>query len=171
MGEALIQVQELARAAREYCDVIEHLDGGGGDWLHRLSCLMPRIHAAVLTLNNVAAAGFPQAFVPDYDLRFELFSRLRDRLGERDRYRLEFDAAEGGTSMSGSLADDITDIYFELKRGLEMLEHDPQHPTRAASAWRSGFLWHWGQHLVDAERHLYELQVSEQLFPKIGLAH
>jgi hypothetical protein len=155
--------QELAAAAHDYCYLIEHVDRASHDWLTRVSHILPRIHAAVLDLDERFAADRMPLPSPDIDLRFELYSRLRRLLGERDSYRMAFDSGQGASEMSGSLADDITDIYFELKSGLELLEHDPEHPSRAASAWRSGFLWHWGQHLVDAERHLYELQVHNQL--------
>ncbi len=168
MGESETQVRDLALAVREYCDLIEHSDAFRGDWLERLTCLLPRIHASVVALSSQVMGLAPPSFVPDYEMRFELFSRLHHRLGARDHYRLEYDLGGGASAMSGSLADDITDIYFELKRGLDLLEHDPDHPDRAALAWRGGFLWHWGQHLVDAERHLYELQVTRHLAAGCG---
>jgi len=153
---------ELVATARGFCHLIEDAEQAGADWLERVSCLLPRIHAAVVGLRRVAIDDAPQCLVPDYELRFGLFMRLHQRLGERDRYGLEFDAlGTGPCALTGSLADDLTDIYFELRRGLDVLDHDPDRPERAVSVWRSGFLQHWGQHLVDAERHLYELEVAE----------
>jgi hypothetical protein len=100
---------------------------------------------------------------PELDDRFEFFARLRRRLGGKDSYWLEFDDFAGvgarlGEGMSGSLADDLTDIYFELKRGLCLLSS--ADPDAVARFWQSGFTAHWGQHLVDAERHLYRLRVN-----------
>jgi hypothetical protein len=107
-------------------------------------------------------------FVPehaDLDARFDLFTRLRTRLGERDVYWLEFDHPEDARAdddhRTGSLADDLTDIYFELKRGLRLL--DAAGPDEVAHLWGVGFKRHWGQHLVDAERHLYALKVNDRL--------
>ena len=97
----------------------------------------------------------------DLDERFELYSNLRKVLGERDSYWLEFDAVPEDMHMSGSLADDLTDIYFDLRYGLALL--DDVWPQRAAQAWQSSYRMHWGQHLVDAERHLYALKVRNRL--------
>jgi hypothetical protein len=101
----------------------------------------------------------------DFEDRFDLFSELRTCLGERDIYWLEYDhpgdISMDGEHRTGSLADDLTDIYFELKRGLNMLE--AAGPDKVAHLWESGFRQHWGQHLVDAERHLYALKVNDRL--------
>ena len=60
------------------------------------------------------------------------------------------------------LADDLTDIYCELKHGLQRLERG--NDTRLTlGRWRSGFCKHWGQHVVDAERHLYALSARDRL--------
>ena len=76
---------------------------------------------------------------------------------------LEFDAAGEDHCQSGSLADDLTDIYCELKYGLTLLDAQPDDPTEAFDGWRTGYRVHWGQHLVDAERHLYALQSRNRL--------
>lgn len=155
MAEAALRVRDLAAAAAEYCGLVEHLDRPDGDWLEQVSCLLPRIHAAVIHLQPPAAAAVcPPLSAADYERRFELFSRLRRLLGERE--------VADADPASDRLADDITDIYFELRRGLDAFS--PSRPDAAARIWRSGFLWHWGQHLVDAERRLYELEVNRRLF-------
>ncbi len=97
----------------------------------------------------------------DIDQRFELFSRLRTELGGRDSYWLEYDNGNSvhPQHMSGSLADDLADIYFDLKPGLEMLSR--VKPDKVLRYWRRSFELHWGQHLVDAERHLYALRAQQ----------
>lgn len=175
-SEKNVEWSELATAANEYCQLIEHVNRVGGDWLEKLSCILSNIHTAVLVMGRQVDStvnNFQHSNV-DYERRFELYSQLRRLLGERDKYWLEFDTDDvenGMSNMSGSLADDITDIYFELKSGLDLLEADPDHPSRAATRWQSGFMLHWGQHLVDAERHLYELNVYRQLSTQQNLRH
>ncbi|CAK0772923.1 hypothetical protein CCP3SC15_4690002 [Gammaproteobacteria bacterium] len=66
---------------------------------------------------------------------------------------MEYD--QGQQDPTGSLADDFTDIYFELKRGLKLLEGGGT--GNALALWKGSFLVHWGQHLVDAERQVYSL--------------
>ena len=151
---------EMVDAAGDYCRLIDNAPARPGDWLELLFRLMPRLHAAVTALNAYDTGDIPPCET-DLDARFELYSHLRKLLGELDSYWLEFDAAPEEVHMSGSLADDLTDIYFDLRYGLDLL--DEVWPQRAAQAWQSSYRMHWGQHLVDAERHLYALKVRNQL--------
>lgn len=156
-------LRELAEVADEYCQLIEHLDQESGRLLERVSCLLPRLHAAVAPLEGEADTLCNEDKA-DLESRFELFIRLRRLLGELDSYPMAFDVSIGEGQMSGSLADDLTDIYFELKRGFRILEGHPNRLDRAADIWCGSYLVHWGQHLVDAERHLYEIQVNRRLY-------
>lgn len=157
---ANLQVPEMVSLAREYCEMIERIEdvGGGSDpWLECMAQLLPRLHAAVASLRGGLS---DMTLLPNGDLeaRFDLYSRIRTVLGERDGYWMEYDMVGDRGGMSGSLADDLTDIYCELKMGLEMLDRNPGEHGRALGNWESGYRLHWGQHLVDAERHLYALQ-------------
>ena len=158
-----IQFMELVRTARDYCSLIDRVPAQD-DWLSPLFQLLPRLHASIVAVHD---PGGEDVIAEQFDLddRFDLFSRLRLRLGERDMYWLEFDQPHDVDAddehRTGSLADDLTDIYFELKRGLRVLES--AGPDHVAHLWEVGFKQHWGQHLVDAERHLYSLKVSDQL--------
>ena len=151
---------EMVGAAENYCQLIDHTGEAQGEWLESLFSLMPRLHLAVTALTAYDHGDSPLPGV-DLDQRFELYSRLRKALGERDCYWLEFDASPEEMHMSGSLADDLTDIYFDLQYGLQLL--DEAWPQQAAQVWQSSYQIHWGQHLVDAERHLYALKVRNQL--------
>ena len=155
--------QILANSAGEYCDMIDQLDRVDSDWLDNLASLLPRIHAAISSLQGCDAKQCPHLPAMDLDKRFELYTRLRKLLGDHDGYALDYDKPEELEGMSGSLADDFTDIYFELKRGLEVLQSEPESLSQAMDVWYGGYMWHWGQHLVDAEKHLYDLQVHRRL--------
>ncbi len=146
----------MKAVAKTYCELIETIDPNAPDWLRELSRLLPRVHAAVKAL-GAPECGEGFALAANLDLRFELYSRLHRLLGELDAYWMEFDVAVDGQHKSGSLADDLTDIYCELKHGLCLLQSAPDCPDQALNGWRQSYRLHWGQHLVDAERHLYEL--------------
>lgn len=151
---------EMVSLARRYCEVIEASGEGCRDWLRDVANLLPRLHAAVRLLpqHHNESDG---CWVPDFDARFELFSHLHCLLGDNDGYWLEYDRMDAGQSiMTGSLADDLTDIYCELKQGLRRFDGEPH---RALAVWCRGFRCHWGQHLVDAERHLHALETCGQL--------
>lgn len=151
--------REVLSVARRYCELIESAGPDNASWLRRVAQLLPRLHAAMASVAAVAIARHDHPV--DLDARFDLFSRLRQLLAERDGYFLEFDRAQDGAeAMSGSLADDLTDIYCELKTGLRVYETDR---ARALDAWATGYEYHWGRHLVDAERHLAVLTATNRL--------
>lgn len=150
----------LTEVASEYCDFIEDFDevqsGDSTRFLATLSRLLPRLHAAVAVLGD-AEADDAFADEADLDLRFELYSRLHEALGELDAYWMEFDVGRDVQEKSGSLADDLTDIYWELKAGLRQLQQQAD-ARKTLRRWGTGYRLNWGQHLVDAERHLYALR-------------
>lgn len=148
---------EVAGLARRYCELIDASAYNQRLWLREVATLLPRLQAAVASI-RVQDSGLGCPGMLDLDARFDLFSRLRRLLADRDGYWLEFDRA--GEGMTGSLADDLTDIYCELKSGLGCYARSPEY---ALTAWASGFDRHWGRHLVDAERHLALLAAEDRL--------
>ncbi|MGV6825748.1 MAG: DUF5063 domain-containing protein [bacterium] len=158
--------QFFVQTAREYCGLIEGIQDGKQDnltWLRQVNQLLPRLHAAI-SAHGWPGAGEGAPFEVDLEARFELFSRLHGILGDMDAYWMEYDVVQGDQHKSGSLADDLTDIYCELKHGLGQLEMD-RNEDSIFNDWHQGYRLHWGKHLIDAERHLYELtsqQAREQ---------
>lgn len=156
------ETNDLLAIAREYCDLIESLQEGDRRPLAALNGLLPRLHAAMTAVMPLCEERIDDPNV-DLDRRFELFSRLHALLGDLDAYWMEYDVTPDRQEMSGSLADDLTDIYCELKTGLIRLERNAD-TGRTLGHWRSGFCKHWGQHVVDAERHLYALAARDRLY-------
>ena len=153
--------KELLAIARRYCSVIESLDDGNRESLTQLNEILPRLHAAMTAVPSHEEGSYDPSV--DLDQRFELFSRLHRLLGDLDGYWMEYDVAPDRQEMSGSLADDLTDIYCELKNGLKRLDGSDD-TGRTLGRWRAGFCKHWGQHVVDAERHLYALSARDRLY-------
>ncbi|WP_041603301.1 DUF5063 domain-containing protein [Thioflavicoccus mobilis] len=152
-------IAAIADLANRYCRLIERSGADGGSWLTEIAALLPRLHAALWSV-DARAVPLDLRLKADLDARFELYTHLLTLLGERDGYWLEFDRIDGEQAMTGSLADDLTDIYCELKGGLALLAADPQW---AIHGWLTGYAHHWGQHLVDAERHLATLSAQGRL--------
>lgn len=158
-------LSEMVTLAKVFCAQVEHPDESPTRWVQELAHLLPRLQAAVVGLHEQEEAK-PLAGRVDPDARFELFSRLAQRLGDLDGYRLEFDDLHQDAQLTGSLADDLTDIYFDLREGLNWIARaDPEH---AESVWRHSYRVHWGQHLVDANRHLYAINSRLRGAPRKG---
>ena len=69
------------------------------------------------------------------------------------------DSGDDEEEMTGSLAGDLTDIYFELRRGLNRLEAETaSRQEDVLKVWQRGYALHWGERLVDAQRHLLALR-------------
>ncbi|RLA20914.1 MAG: DUF5063 domain-containing protein [Gammaproteobacteria bacterium] len=154
--------QALASAANDFCQLIENIKKlEESEWLFPITQSLAQLHATVLQFDS---GGIDYRFftLPDLDDRFELFFSLKLFLKEQDSYPLERDLSTDSVGTTGSLADDFADIYFELKRGLNLLDAGVIHcEEEALKLWQSGFILHWGQHLVDAQRHLYRLRIQE----------
>jgi len=149
--------QQMAQIAKSFCALVERFDDCQLEtWLEEMADLLPRLHVAVSDLGKTESMSVYEQST-DYDARFDLFTRLYSVLGERNGYNHEYDG-EDGQRLSGTLADDITDIYFDLKHGLHMLE---ENPTQAARDWQHSYEFHWRHHLIDAERQLG--QVEDQI--------
>jgi len=158
MNESFEQLRQLAE---EYCQTIENVEEGDTGWLRRVFRLLPQLHAAIaLFLEEDSREGAHSE--ANLEVRFALFSKLHRLLGERDAYWMEYDLGHE-ECRSGSLADDLTDIYCELKQGLKLLDEQQADPGNILQRWRQGFRVHWGRHLVDAERHLYDLSIRGAL--------
>jgi len=153
---------DLLDIASQYCALIESLDDGLRMPLTQLNELLPRLHAAMAAVDSVQDDGRGELGI-DLDQRFELFSRLHRLLGDLDAYWMEYDVTPDRQEMSGSLADDLTDIYCELREGLDRVQGQDD-ARRTLGRWRDGFCKHWGQHVVDAERHLYALSARDRLY-------
>jgi hypothetical protein len=146
--------------AREYCELVNELENMPGEqWLARVAELLPRLDEAVLQL-HVPQEGEIIPAEPDIDTRFELFSRIYQVVGEREGYSHDFDLQQIGQRLSGSLADDLTDIYFDLKKGIELLDRYPDRPALAIQVWQQSYRLHWRHHLEDALRHVSDIKTS-----------
>jgi hypothetical protein len=139
----------MAVAAQEYCALVEGFSGFGRDhrWVARMRKLLPRLHVAVIALT--APEAFRRAYCfPDDDARWELYLRLHAVMGEDLLFRILCGNPRTRHDLCERLADDFTDMYFDLKRGLDTMGQDP---CQAMEDWQSSFYLHWGRHLLDAE--------------------
>jgi hypothetical protein len=106
---------EMVNLAHRYCQLIDASSAEYDNWLTEVAELLPRLHAAVNSLDGHRYAG-EDILTPDLDARFELYSHLLELLGERDAYWLEFDQVGDSGAMTGSLADDLTELSVRFSQ-------------------------------------------------------
>jgi hypothetical protein len=139
------EIRDFATAARTFCELIE---SGTPEGI-RLAKGMSALHSAALELPNVEAeADAPEPSAPaplenlslPLDIYWDVF----------DPFAFETPPKQPG---AGSFYDDIADIRLDLRRGLDL--YDSGFPLAACWAWRFDFQFHWGAHLVGAQRALH----------------
>ena len=150
MGESA-QLQAFATAAREYVSLVDAREGKTAEQLlvqiePHLLRLYERILEVPLTF---PARGRADDLWPA-STGSQVQRSLSGQLGPFDVYRAIFDPYEDASDapVMGSLADDLADIYGDLKRGLEPWEAGDL--DEASYEWRFGFEFHWGRHAVSA---------------------
>ncbi|BCX82706.1 hypothetical protein MIT9_P2292 [Methylomarinovum caldicuralii] len=147
---------KLVGVVGAFCRTVDHMeDYQRLPWLQTIGAQLEEIDAEMSRLRLELACQF--FILPDLDFRFAMFCRLKDFLGDWDGYPLPGDDAADPDDHSGSLADDLTDIYFELDRGLVLYRDDPADPLPAVQLWHTGYVLHWREHLHDARCHLKAL--------------
>ena len=160
-------VQQFAAAAGSFCDLVEHYQDYSPDnkgWLkligHQLLCL----DAGIQPLHGKGVEA-EYSMLQDLEERFNLFQRLKAFLGNLDEYWSEGDLEAGDGLKTGSLADDITDLYFDLKRGLSLYRAGVDCEHQAIELWLYSYHVHWQQHLRDSRRQLFEFRRTSRTAP------
>lgn len=80
----------------------------------------------------------------------QLYDSLKEKLGDWETYWQVFDPTEDNEALPGTLADDIADIYRDLKEGLVRRKAHQTQPEDVIWSWRFSFYSHWGKHAIDA---------------------
>jgi len=145
------ELQAFATAATEYISVVDAREGKTAEQLlvqvePQLLRLYERILEVPLTFPGSDRADdlWPAS------TGSHLQRSLSGQLGAFEFYRAIFDPYEevSDAPVTGSLADDLADIYGDLKRGLEPWQAGDLE--EATYEWRFGFEFHWGRHAVSA---------------------
>ena len=152
-------VRRFRELAERYCLLIEHRDERTiEEFLRQMHVLLPELYAAALSLPNVEESGRP---APEERVGVDVWRKLYDalgaRLGGRNYYSemfAPFDFSETAP-VTGSLADDLVDIYLDLSRGLRLWRAGREHD--AVWEWQFHFQFHWGEHATGALRALHAL--------------
>ena len=87
----------------------------------------------------------------------QLYNLLKEKLRDWDLYWQVFDPITDHETIRGSLADDISDIYRDIKEGLVLLETHQVQVEEIIWHWRLLFHSHWGAHAMEALRTIHFL--------------
>ncbi len=148
-------VASFREKAQEFCLPVEsYARFSRKEFLSRIHTSLVDLYAAALRLPEVEweepVGGSLSAEVRHQTVYEPTYRALLGKLGDTATYTEIFDPFENSAPISGSLADDLADIYADLKDGLRILEQT-RSVTSAVWDWRFSFMHHWGiHHLADA---------------------
>jgi hypothetical protein len=86
-----------------------------------------------------------------------LYNVLKEKLLDWDLYWQVFDPTKDHEAIRGSLADDIADIYRDLRKGLILFETHQAPEDEIIWLWRLLFHSHWGAHAMESLRTIHFL--------------
>ena len=147
---------EFAECAASYCALIDRQhDFTTKEFIENLRQLLPRLYYAALCLPDVHATDDELNLGHSVEDWREVTFRLQKTLGSNDCYWVVYDPLkmEHDEPCCGSLADDLADIWHDLKDGVSFwAEALPSTRQHIVWNWRFLFHHHWSHHLVDALR-------------------
>lgn len=158
MSKKPVEVESFVVTAREFCAVVEGLDG---EWeptalAQAIVPVLAGLVAAGCALPRVEATSTSVPEFVDRDRWFQRYELLGTVLGRSDIYWSNLDVvdAAGAQVSAGSLADDLTDIWRDLRHGLDALDTGSDWRD-VVFEWRLSYITHWGRHAVEALRPLH----------------
>jgi hypothetical protein len=153
----------FAESVADFCRLVEEYESfqdDGKTWLHQIGSVMRELEQSIQPLLRNCPSDGEYSMLQDLEARFTLYQRLKSFLGPLDDYWSEGDLEAADGLKTGSLADDITDVYFDLKRGLTLLNAGREHEAEALALWAFSYRVHWDQHLRDATKQLFEFKIA-----------
>ncbi|MGW5435323.1 DUF5063 domain-containing protein [Nocardia asteroides] len=158
MSSRPAEIEAFVASARAYCAVVEGLDG---EWeptalAHAIVPVLADLVVAGCALPRVETTSTSVPDFIDHERWYRQFTRLSEVFGRADVYwsNLDLTAAATAQAGAGSLADDLTDIWRDLRQGLDAIDTGSDWRD-VVFEWRLSFLAHWGRHAVEALRPLH----------------
>lgn len=160
-------VVAFKETAERYCVLFESEPTDANQWVEMVLSALAQLYAAAHRLPDFYLSDNALDVPDSLDISREdwqsLFAFIQDILGPQDFYWAYFDPVEpsnpAGEPSCGSLADDLADIYRDIKPGLRAWETgDDRFLESIVFEWKTPlFGLHWGLHAVSAMRALHAI--------------
>ncbi|MEP7289795.1 MAG: DUF5063 domain-containing protein [Chloroflexota bacterium] len=152
-------VQHFADEATEFCELIEDPSAlTSVQFVHKSADLLVTLYQVGLALPELDAADEIVAQQVTLKPDAHLYPQVAEKLGKHNTYWQLPDPYDHGVPTAGDLAEDLTEIYSELKTGLLAFNKGAEEDILLSIwHWKFFFMVHWGGHTVDALRALHAL--------------
>jgi Domain of unknown function (DUF5063) len=148
--------------AKRFCSIVDAADLDRFDFLFEIYRVLPKLVDEAINLPHLSLDeqdesekvaepedGSKLRKKNGQNCKYEL---VKQRLGDWDVYMHVFDPTTDKDAIYGSLADDIADIYQDLREGLDLSQ---AQAAEAIWTWRFHYYFHWGRHALDALRTIH----------------
>lgn len=154
-------------AAERYCALFESEPADADRWAEAVLSALAQVYAAAHRLPDFGlsddAPDIPDSLDVTHEEWRSLFGFVQRVLGPQEAYWAYFDPSEPRESdekpIFHSLADDLADIYRDIKPGLRAwATGDDKYLETIVFDWKTpNFGCHWGVHAVSAMRALHPI--------------
>lgn len=119
-------------------------------WLDEVEAALSDVYASAVRLPSVdPATEEPVRGRMSTDEFSALFASMKSKTGTDDRYWQLLDPSEQISLAESSLADDLAEIYMDLRASLDAARSGAA-PDDVMFEWRTSFDIHWATHAVGA---------------------
>jgi hypothetical protein len=150
--------------ARQYCALIDSTSNiEKSELLAKIYRILPSLIGEAIRLPEIDLAENEDSrsageYIDKTEGFKKLYEMLKGKFGNDDIYSTVFDPTiKDNEAIHGSLADDIADIYLDLKDGLTLVDKRADSLDTAIWDWRLLFYSHWGDHAMSALRTIHSL--------------
>lgn len=152
-ADAALFYDQFRRHAQRFVSLVERGEAlPTRSYLIEVATALAELCATALTLPPIEAKTHT---TPEIDLTAPpALKSLKHRLGDADKHWDVFDPTKKDEPTEGSLAEDIANIYGDLKYGLLLTAHGAS-TSEVLAHWRERFGAHWGMHATGAMRAIY----------------
>jgi len=161
MSDNIELMQRFRAAAMKFIDAVDsapHLETEV--FLANVGDSMAELYSTALSLPAVEPETTDTDEAPFKTEKWdELHRSLREKIGPLDTYWTVFDFTEKQEPVEGTLAGDISEIYFDLKESLHV-EEIGVPKSDVLFDWRLDFRSHWGRHLLGALTAIHHLHIE-----------
>lgn len=158
-------VVEFVTVALQFCTYLENTDNRTSkEYTDTLTKLLPLLYlkATLLPEIEILEEIYPEVTVTEDDYNY-IISKLHTSYKENDTYLEVFldDMKYSDTPISASIAEDIADIYQDIKNCISIYEQGiEENMGEAIYTCFENFKLYWGQKLVNVLRALHTLRYS-----------
>ncbi|SRR5260221_10095763 len=155
-------VRRFAEEAEIFCTLLESSqDYTPNQFVAQIAQSIAGLYRAALMLPDVEVSDEDTVDSISELIRAEIYRKIDLMLGRFNIYQEmfdPFDLSDSASPVMPSIADDLTDIYLDVKKGVDTFNSGlDEDVNRAIWQWKFTFRIHWGYHLVGALRAVHRI--------------